>query len=96
MASFDEIDRARKLLGLSEIASLKQIKAAHRKLAHSYHPDLDEADESRKEAMQEINWAHDLLEDYCSNYKYSFGEEDVARAYPNELHLKQWHEKWSM
>jgi DnaJ-class molecular chaperone len=96
MASFEEIDRARKLLGLGEVASLKQVKAAYRKLAYSYHPDLDEADEDRKEVMREINWAYELLEDYCSNYKYSFGEEDVARAYPNEEYLKRWHEKWSI
>jgi DnaJ-class molecular chaperone len=96
MASFEEIDRARRLLGLGEAASLNEIKAAYRRLARSNHPDLAEADEGRKEAMRELNWAYGLLEDYCSNYKYSFGKEDVARAYPNEAYLEQWREKWSM
>jgi preprotein translocase subunit Sec63 len=93
---FREVDRAGKLLGLGEVASLKQIKAGYRKLAHSYHLDLDEADEGRKEAMRELNRAYELLEDYCSNYKCSFGEEDVARAYPDEAYLERWRKKWSM
>lgn len=96
MAKFEEIDKARKLLGLGKVASLEQIKAAYRRLAHSYHPDLDESDEVRKEAMREINWAYELLEDYCSKYKYSFREEEVARAYPDEAYLKWWRENWSV
>ena len=96
MANFEEIDKARKLLELGEVASLGDIKTAYRRLAHRHHPDLRDRDEDRKEAMRELNWAYELLEDYCSNYKYSFGEEDVARAYPNEAYLERWREKWSM
>ena len=40
MASFEEIDKARKLLGLGEVANLSEIKTAYRRLAHRYHPDL--------------------------------------------------------
>ena len=96
MAKFEEIDRARKLLGLGKVASLDEIKTAYRRLAHRHHPDLRGRDEGRKEAMRELNWAYELLEDYCSNFKYSFGAEEVARAYPNEAYLERWREKWSM
>lgn len=94
MARFEEIEKARKLLGLGEVASLNEIRAAYRKLARRYHPDLRHADEGHKEAMRELNRAHELLEDYCSNYKYSFREEDVARAYPNEAYLRWWRQNW--
>jgi len=94
MANFEEIDRARKLLGLGEVASLKEIKAAYGRLARRHHPDLGHTDKDHKEAMRELNWAYELLEDYCSNYRYSFGEKEVARAYPNEAYRKWWRENW--
>ena len=94
MASFEEIDKARKLLGLGEVANLSEIKTAYRRLAHRYHPDLGGGDEGCEEAMAELNWAYELLEDYCGRYKYSFREEEIARAYPDEAYLKWWHENW--
>jgi len=36
---FGKIDRARKLLGLGEDASLKEIKEAYRRKAKKFHPD---------------------------------------------------------
>ena len=42
MANFEEIDKARKLLGLGEAATLKQIKQAYRQMAFRYHPDKGE------------------------------------------------------
>ena len=38
MANFNEIDEARRLLGLGEVATLKEIKSAYRRLAHRHHP----------------------------------------------------------
>ena len=39
MANFEEIDKARRLLGLGDRATLKEIKQAYRKMAFRYHPD---------------------------------------------------------
>jgi DnaJ-class molecular chaperone len=39
MANFNEIEEARKLLGLGEAATLDEIKRAYRTLAHRHHPD---------------------------------------------------------
>ena len=39
MASFEEIDGARRLLGLEEAATLKEIKQAYRRMAFRYHLD---------------------------------------------------------
>jgi curved DNA-binding protein CbpA len=40
MANFEEVDKAKRLLGLSEVASFREIRTAYRRLAHRYHPDL--------------------------------------------------------
>jgi DnaJ-class molecular chaperone len=96
MANFNEIEEARKLLGLGEAATLKEIKTAYRTLAHRHHPDKhsDSVNEEPAETMKRLNWAYKLLMDYCENHKYSFKEEDVARTYPYEEYLRTFKEKW--
>jgi len=95
MANFNEIEEARKLLGLSDAATLKEIKRAYRMLAHRYHPDKHRgAESSEDEIMKKLNWAYKLLTDYCDDYKYSFKEEDVARTYPDEEYMRNWRKNW--
>jgi hypothetical protein len=65
MANFDEIDEARRLLGLGEAATLKK-----------------------------LNRAYKALMDYCTDYKYSFKEADVAMIYPYEEQMRKWRENW--
>ena len=95
MVNFNEIDEARRLLGLGEAATLKEIKSAYRRLAHRHHPDThgittDENDET----MKKLNRAYKLLMDYCTDYKYSFREEDAGRTYPHAEQLRKWRENW--
>jgi DnaJ-class molecular chaperone len=96
MANFVEIDEARKVLGLSEAATLKEIKRAYKTLAHRYHPDKHggSVDEETDETMKKLNWAYKLLMEYCNNYKYSFGEEDVTRTYPHDEYLRKYYYGW--
>jgi len=95
MANFNEIEEARKLLGLGEAATLKEIKGAYRTLAHRHHPDkLGGDDEAESETMKRLNWAYKLLVDYCDNYKYSFKDEDVSRTYPDEEYLRTFKDRW--
>ena len=96
MANFNEIDEARRLLGLSEAATLKEIKSAYRRLAHRHHPDKHSSTdgEETEEIMKRLNAAYKLLIDYCSNYKYSFREEDVARTYPHDEYLRKYYYSW--
>jgi DnaJ-class molecular chaperone len=95
MANFNEIDEARKLLGLSETATLKEIKSAYRRRAHRHHPDVPgNTPEKSEELMKKLNQAYKLLMDYCADYKYSFREEDVAKTYPWEEDMTKWREKW--
>ena len=96
MANFKEIDQARRLLGLGEEATLKEIKSAYRRLAHRHHPDKHSstAGEETEETMKRLNAAYKLLMDYCNNYKYSFREEDVVRAYPHDEYLRKYYYGW--
>jgi DnaJ-class molecular chaperone len=95
MADFNEIEEARKLLGLGQAATLKEIKKAYRKLAHRHHPDKHVGDDTAEsDTMRQLNRAYKLLMDYCNDYKYSFKEEDVARTYPDEEYLRTFKEKW--
>jgi len=96
MANFTEIDEARRLLGLGETATLKEIKSAYRKMAYRHHPDKHRgsAGAESEEVMKRLNWAYKLLMEYCRDYKYTFGEEDVARTYPHDEYLRKYHYGW--
>jgi DnaJ-class molecular chaperone len=95
MANYNEIQEARKILRLGEEATLKEIKAAYRTLAHSYHPDkAGKEGSAENETMKRLNQAYKLLMDYCKEYKYSFREEDVARTYPYDEYLRTYKDRW--
>ncbi len=90
MASFEEIDRARRTLALTDRATLEQIKRAYRRKASRYHPDRG----GDEDAMKDLNWAYRLLISYCNNYSYSFSQEDVARTYPRDEVLRKFSHGW--
>jgi DnaJ-class molecular chaperone len=95
MANFNEIEEARKLLGLGESATLKEIKKAYRTLAHRQHPDkLGGDDSTESETMKRLNQAYKLIMDYCNEYRYSFKEEDVARTYFFDEYLRTYKDRW--
>ncbi len=50
-----------KVLGVSPDASDDEVKAAYRKLAKKYHPDLNPGDEYAARKMNEINAAYDQI-----------------------------------
>lgn len=95
MANFIEIDDARRLLGLDEAATLKDIKKAYRRLAHRHHPDKQaSATDENDVMMKKLNRAYKMLMDYCTDYKFSFKEEDIARTYPYEEYIRKWGKNW--
>jgi DnaJ-class molecular chaperone len=79
---------------VQEAATLKEIKQAYRQMAFRSHPDQAENDPEREERMKRLNWAYEVLMDYCVRYKYTFREEDVARAYPEEEYLRRYVRGW--
>jgi len=95
MPNFEQIDEARRLLGLGEAATLKEMKRAYRRLAAQYHPDKCSEDRlACEERMKKLNQAYELIVRYCADYKYPFVEEDVARTYPYDEYLKKYRHAW--
>jgi DnaJ-class molecular chaperone len=63
-------------LGVPRNADEKAIRAAYRKLARQYHPDLNPGDKSAEERFKEINEAHEVLTDADKRKLYDrFGED---------------------
>ena len=95
MVNFDDIDEARRLLGLGEAATMKEIKSAYRKLSHLHHPDKHGSTAEESDLMmKKVNRAYKLLLNYCADHKYSFREEDIGRTYPHEEHMRKWRDRW--
>lgn len=59
-----------KVLGVERTASADAIKAAYRKLARKYHPDLNPGDKKAEERFKGINEAYDVLGDLAKRKKY--------------------------
>jgi len=99
MADFKQIDEARKMLGLGEIATLEDIKKAYKKLALKYHPDRckEEKQKECEKMFKIITNANDILMSYCAGYKFSFKEKDVKRNTMDKEfyeHLKRFYDGW--
>jgi len=58
------------LLGVPRKATAKEIRAAYRKLARKYHPDLNPGDKSAEEKFKQIQEAYDVLSDTKKRQMY--------------------------
>ena len=64
------------LLGVPRKAAQKEIRAAYRKLARKYHPDLNPGDKSSEEKFKQVQEAYDVLSDAKKRQMYDqFGFE---------------------
>lgn len=57
-------------LGVSQSATLKEIKVAFRRLARQYHPDLNPGDSMSAEKFKQISQAYDVLSDNVKRRRY--------------------------
>ena len=91
MGKYEEITKARQILGLDEYATLKEIKNKYRELLKEWHPDLQKKNKAvRKEKTIEIINAYKIIMDYCEQYRFSFSREEVEKYFsPEELWAKQ-------
>ncbi|MFA4880496.1 MAG: GvpL/GvpF family gas vesicle protein [Candidatus Doudnabacteria bacterium] len=68
LGNFELVNRARKLLGLVEEATLDEIKKTYYALAHQYHPDKHQTEpEKVQNQIKKIIQAHSILENYCQS-----------------------------
>ncbi|MFY7953153.1 MAG: DnaJ domain-containing protein, partial [Armatimonadaceae bacterium] len=51
------------VLGIPRSANDKEIKAAYRKLARKYHPDVNPGDKAAEAKFKQISEANDILSD---------------------------------
>jgi molecular chaperone DnaJ len=64
------------ILGVSRDADEKEIKAAYRKLARKYHPDVNPGDKAAEEQFKQINEAYQVLSDPEKRAAYDrYGEQ---------------------
>lgn len=73
-----EIDKARKLLGLGDRATLGEIKRAYYSLCKKYHPDASGPGKEKDETMMyRLTEAYDILMRYCEQYRFPLQPEDA-------------------
>ncbi len=64
------------ILGIGRTADEKEIKAAYRKLARKYHPDVNPGDSSAEENFKQISEAYEVLSDPHKRAQYdSYGDQ---------------------
>lgn len=68
------------ILGVSRDASEKDIKAAYRKLARKFHPDVNPGDKQAEDRFKEIAEAFAVLSDKDQRAKYDQGGHDAFGA----------------
>lgn len=80
MHSFEEVMKAKTLLGLRDTASLAEIKARYKNLMHKWHPDKhpDET-ETATRMSSEIITAYKIILEYVKEYEYRFDEEYIKK-----------------
>jgi len=66
------------ILGLKKTASPEEIRKAYRKLAKSYHPDLNPGDTAAESKFKDISVAYDLLSDPEKRARFDRGEIDAS------------------
>jgi DnaJ-class molecular chaperone len=91
MGKYEEITQALRILGLYELATLKDIRHRYKELLKEWHPDLhNENEEICRQKTIEIIDAYRILMDYCENYKFSFSKEEIEKYIsPEEFWAKR-------
>jgi curved DNA-binding protein len=84
-----------KILGVNKNATEKEIKAAFRKLARKYHPDVNPNDPQAESRFKEINEANEVLTDPKKRAKYDQLGADWQRwqqagGRPGDFNWSQW------
>jgi len=69
---WEAIDKARRLLGLTEKASRNEIRQAYMRACKLSHPDKAKDGEASEKYMAQLNAAYRLLMEYSDNYRITF------------------------
>lgn len=80
--TYVELRASLKILGLGERCTLKELKTRHRDLVKRHHPDTGNSDSN--ETIQKINAAYRILQEYVTDYRFSFTEDEFYEQNPEE------------
>ena len=95
MIKFEELDEARKLIGIGQRASIKEIKSAFRSISLKYHPDTcKKKSDVCEKMMRKLNKAYKIILSYCDAYEYSFSREDFENANPEYILRERFKDDW--
>ena len=84
------------VLGVPRTASDKEIRAAYRKLARQYHPDVNPNDASAEARFKEITAAHEVLGEADKRKKYDkYGDQWEHADQLEEMRRQQGGRTWS-
>jgi hypothetical protein len=73
-----DVREAAGVLGITDGASLNEIRHRYRELMKKWHPDVAEGDTaSSHRTVVTLNGAYELLFEYCTNHRFSFRLEDI-------------------
>ena len=90
------LEEARNLLNLDLKATRQEVKAAYRRAARRYHPDLAPAgaEATFRGRMQQINAAYQIIVQFIEDYRYdlveSAGPEDPQKWYADRFYTGMW------
>ena len=93
-ASFEELQKAKTLLGLRDKATLKEVKHNYKVLMRQWHP--DKHPDNVKQATQmsaDINQAYETVMHYIDNYEYDFTEESLKKK--TQTPQEWWNERFN-
>jgi len=80
-----------KVLGVAKDASEQDIKAAYRKLARKYHPDMNKGDKKAEARFKEVNEANEVLSDPEKRRRYDqLGSNWAAYNRPGAGSAAEW------
>jgi len=97
MVKAEDIRRAKKILGLGESATLKEIKKAYRNLVKKYHPDVELEKDIKVEKegkIREINWAYGVIMKYIEDYRYPFTPKEIKKQMGEETLWNNYAKDW--
>lgn len=83
MPPFDQVDRARKLLGLAETVEPGEIKRAYHRLAGRLHPDHNPDNVQAEAEMAELSQAYELLSLFARCQSFLWDCKDTRRIPAN-------------
>ena len=80
MNKYEEIEKARSILGIGKSATIDEIKSSYKTLLKKWHPDIckDNSDEC-KEMTRSILWAYRVLMKFISQYRFAFSKEEIEK-----------------